>query len=229
MLEVLYEDDDLVAINKPHGLAVHRSKLVTNTDQFALQILRDQLGQRINPIHRLDRKTSGVLLFAKNLELTAAFQSALQTSQKSYVAIVRGYIDESGVIDKPLVNDSGDEQSAQTNFELLQHTELQIPFGNFSTSRYSLVLLSPKTGRMHQIRKHLNHLRHPIIGDRPHGCNKQNRLFLERWNMGTMMLHSTKLELMLPSGNEIEIKAPYSKEFERMTSVLNFDRELLNL
>jgi tRNA pseudouridine65 synthase len=229
MLDVLYEDEDLIAINKPHGLAVHRSKLIGNTDQFALQILRDQLGQHINPIHRLDRKTAGVLLFAKKLDLTSAFQHALGSGQKSYVAIVRGFIDERGNIDKALINEKGVSQSAQTNYNCLQHTEINIPQGNFDTSRYSLVHLMPQTGRMHQIRKHLNHLRHPIIGDRPHGCNKQNKFFLDQWNMGTMMLHAAKLKLSLPSGEEIEIRAPFSKEFERMTEVLNFDREFLNL
>ena len=229
MLDVLFENDDFIAINKPHGLAVHRSKLVSNTDEFAVQLLRDQIGQRVNPIHRLDRKTSGVLLFSKNLGKTAELQSILTRSTKTYVAIVRGHINESGRIDTPLTNDKGDVQDAITNYANVQHTELAIPFGKFATSRYSLVKVSPETGRMHQIRKHFNHLRHPIVGDRPHGCNKQNKLFLEKWNMKTMLLHAVRLDLNLEGSEYLQINAPLSSEFERMIIELNFDRELLNL
>ncbi|MCG8581888.1 MAG: pseudouridine synthase, partial [Bacteroidales bacterium] len=120
-------------------------------------------------------------------------------------------------LDYALTNDRGKTQDAITQFKTIKRSELPIPFGKFSTSRYSLIEVCPKTGRVHQIRKHLNHLRHPIIGDRPHGCNKQNRLFKERWNMTTMLLHAQQLELLHPVTKEqLVLKARPFEEFNRM-------------
>ncbi|HEY0111098.1 MAG TPA: pseudouridine synthase, partial [Fibrella sp.] len=184
-LPILHQANGLVAINKPHGLLVHRSFIAADASEFAVQLLRDQLGQRVYPVHRLDRKTGGVLLFA----LTEALNSAMQQQfaegrvHKTYLAIVRGYTPDELAIDYPLRRDDGDGkpgtlQEAFTSMKTVQRTEVPIPFGKHATSRYSLVELTPTTGRMHQLRKHMAHVLHPIIGDRPHGCNKQNKLFL---------------------------------------------------
>lgn len=228
MLEILCQDEWIVAINKPNGLAVHRSKMVRNTNKFALQQLRDQLGQRVSPIHRLDRKTSGVLLFSKKDECTALFQENLQQAKrKEYCAIVRGWFPDQITVNHPLINDSGTHQEAVTQFHLIEHSEIPVSQGNFSTSRYSLIQAFPKTGRMHQIRKHLNHLRHPIIGDRPHGCNKQNKLFKERWNMTSMLLHARSLHFTHPILNEqICIEASFPAEFIRMHQELGFTQTI---
>ena len=181
-LDILYQDEYLVAINKPNGLLVHRSPIAADASEFALQIVRDMLGRHVYPIHRLDRKTSGVLLFALDSVSARAFQQAMESdhSQKRYLAIVRGYFPGEINLNHPLTNDDGKTQEAETLFRCIKTTEIEIPFGKHSTSRYSLIEAFPKTGRMHQIRKHLDHLRHPIIGDRPWGCNKQNKLFLKR-------------------------------------------------
>lgn len=230
MLEVLFENEHIIAINKPHGLAVHRSKLVRNTSEFALQQLRDQIGHYVSPIHRIDRKTSGVLLFSKTQSETAKIQLVLQESQKQYLAIVRGFTEESGIIEKHLVNDSNKLQSARTTYQRLERSELNIAQGSHKTSRYSLVRVIPSTGRKHQIRKHFNHLRHPIIGDRPHGCNKQNSFFLKTWNMSTMLLHAQEVSMKNPYTDEqIRIVAPLSSEFKRMLYTLKFKTDLLNL
>lgn len=226
MLQILYEDDFILAINKPHGLAVHRSKMVSNTTEFALQILRDQVGYKVFPIHRLDRKTAGVLLFAKNSESVAPFQTVLgkEESQKRYVAITRGYTPENGVIDKSLINENEVLQDAITHFNTLKTSEIDLPLGKFKTSRFSLIEAFPKTGRFHQIRKHFNHLRHPIIGDRPHGCNKQNKLFKETFNMNIMLLHAESLKISHPITQlPLKIKAPLYSEFNRMLEVLNLN------
>lgn len=222
-LEIIYQDDYFVAINKPHGLLVHRSPIAADASVFAMQLLRDQIGQRVYPVHRLDRKTSGILLFGLNSAITALLQQnlAAQDAQKEYWAIVRGFFPEQLKVDYPLTNDRGKKQDAITNFELVEQTELPIPYGKHATSRYSLIKAFPETGRMHQIRKHCNHLRHPIIGDRPHGCNKQNRLFKERWNMTTMLLHAAQLTLVHPiHQEEMVLKATPSEEFKRMKGVL---------
>lgn len=223
-LPLLYQSNDLVAINKPHGLLVHRSPIASDASEFAVQILRDQLGQRVYPVHRLDRKTGGVLLFA----LTEAMNSSMQQQfmdgnvHKSYLAIVRGYTPDEQTIDYPLRNDeTGVSQDAITHIKTRQRTEIPLPFGKHATSRYSLVELTPTTGRMHQLRKHMAHILHPIIGDRPHGCNKQNKLFKEHFGMNTMLLHAQQLVFTHPTTAErITIMAPFQAEFDRMMEVL---------
>lgn len=223
MLEILYQDEYLVAINKPNGLLVHRSPIATNTDVYALQLLRDQLNHKVYPCHRLDRKTSGVLVFALSKEVQKMMNDAFMNNEtsKSYLAIVRGFTDDCGSIDYALTNDKGKLQEAVTHYKTYSKTEIDLPFGKFSSSRYSLVEVTPVTGRMHQIRKHFAHIFHPIIGDRPHGCNKQNKLFLEKWEMSNMLLHAESLRFVHPvSEIVVEVKASLPSEFERILNVL---------
>lgn len=225
MLEILYQDEHLIAINKPHGLLVHRSKIAKDVDEFAIQKLRDQINQIVFPVHRLDRKTSGVLLFALSKDVNSTMQQRFMNQEvsKTYKAIVRGYTNDQVKIDYQLKREDGKIQDAVTNFVTLKKTEIELPSNGFPTSRYSLIELSPETGRFHQIRKHMAHLRHPIIGDRPHGCNKQNKLFLEKYNLSSMMLHASKLIFVHPITNEeVVITADASKEFVRMQQVLEF-------
>ena len=214
-----------MAINKPYGLLVHRSAIATNADTFAVQELRNQLDRHVYPIHRLDRKTSGVLLFALDEEMHKLMQQvfAERAVEKTYLAIRRGYAEDEGTIDYALTNDKGKSQEAVTRYRTLQCTEVSVPFGKHTTSRYTLVEAKPETGRMHQLRKHFAHILHPIIGDRPHGCNKQNKLFKEQWNMTTMLLHAQTLKFTIP-GNEkpLFIEAGLSSEFKRTLSFLGF-------
>ena len=222
-LEVLYEDEFLIAIHKPNGLLVHRTKIARDADEFALQILRDQIDQKVFPTHRLDRKTSGVLLFAKDEETNRLMQTQFmdQTVSKTYKAITRGWTDDEGIIDYALTNDSGKTQDAVTHYKTLTTSEIDLPNGKFSTARFSLVELKPETGRMHQLRKHLAHIFHPIIGDRPHGCNKQNKLFKEHFSMMEMLLHAEKLEFKHPkSGSNVLVESEIQGEFKRMLSAL---------
>lgn len=224
-LEILYKDEQLVAINKPHGLAVHRSKYVGEAADYALQLLRDQLKQFVFPCHRIDRKTGGVLLFSLNIEVNSLMQQQFTSNlvEKKYLAILRGYTADSGKIDYPLINEKGKTQEAITLYKTLKKTELDIPFGSFNTSRYSLVEAKPQTGRMHQIRKHFAHIDHPIIGDRPHGCNKQNKLFKQKFDLTTMMLHASEIVFKHPiNESEIRIRADLHSEFQRMIQLLKF-------
>ncbi len=226
MLEIIYQDDHLVAINKPHGLLVHPSPIARDADEFAMQLLRDQLDQYVYPAHRLDRKTSGVLLFSLD-ETTHKHTQALFAERsigKTYLAIIRGHAEPKGTIDYALKREDGKVQEAITHYTCLDQCELDVPFGKHATSRYSLVEVKPETGRMHQIRKHMAHIFHPIIGDRPHGCNKQNRLFKEKWSMTSMMLHASSLEFDHPITDErVFIEADCQGEFTRMMRMMNFD------
>lgn len=224
ILSILYQSADLVAINKPHGLLVHRSPIASDASEFAVQILRDQLGQRVYPVHRLDRKTGGVLLFALTESMNSLMQQQFMEGDvaKTYLAIVRGFTPDEQTIDYALRNEeTGVFQDAVTHLKTIQRTEIPLPFGKHTTSRYSLVELTPTTGRMHQLRKHMAHILHPIIGDRPHGCNKQNKLFKEHFEMNTMLLHARQLAFTHPITEErIIIIAPFQAEFERMLGEL---------
>lgn len=225
-LEIVYQDEQLVAINKAPGLLVHRTNIAKDASEFALQLLRGQLGIHVYPCHRLDRKTSGVLLFALDETTNRIMQKKFSEGsvQKKYLAIVRGFTPENDLIDYPLRREDGVSRQANTKFQTLAHTKLDIPFSGQSTSRYSLVEIEPLTGRMHQIRKHFAHIFHPIIGDRPFGCNKQNKLFKEKWNMITMMLHAYSVLFDHPVNEEkILITALPSKEFLRTYKILNFN------
>ncbi len=227
-LEILYKDDVLIAINKPHGLLVHRSNIAADVKQFALQTLRDQIGQKVFPIHRLDRKTSGVLLFALTQDMYKQMQGhfARKNVKKKYIAVVRGYSPKSGTIDYPLLNqDINKEQDAITYYKTLQYSEIDIPSAGFPTSRYSLLEVIPYTGRMHQIRKHFSHIRHPILCDRPYGCNKQNKLLKHQLGLTTMLLHAKELCFFHPlTGKEITIIAPFQDEFVKSLISLGFKK-----
>ncbi len=227
MLEILFQDEHLIAINKPHGLLVHRSSIAADTSEFALQMLRDQIGQAVYPAHRLDRKTGGVLLFSLDKPTDQLIQPyfADKKMDKEYLAILRGYCPESGTIDYPLAKENGTIQDAVTHFERLGTAEVDIPLGKFDTSRYSFVKANPETGRMHQLRRHFAHIFHPIIGDRPHGCNKQNKLWKEKFEMDTMMLHASKLSFLHPhTKQQVNIEAALQPEFERVLQILNIKR-----
>lgn len=221
-LEILYKDEHYVAINKPSGLLVHRSFLDKHETQFAMQMLRDQLGQHVFPVHRLDRPTSGVLLFALSSEAAREInQQFIEGSvSKRYLALVRGFLNDSILVDKPLKEEldkiadkfaAKDKapQEAQTQFHCRHQAILPIPIGKYPTVRYSLVECLPKTGRKHQIRRHLNHLSLPIIGDVNHGDNQHNQFFREHFKLRRLMLFATELNFVHPyTQQQILIKAP---------------------
>ncbi|MBO9675495.1 MAG: pseudouridylate synthase [Sphingobacteriaceae bacterium] len=226
MLEIIYQDEHLIAINKPHGLLVHQSSIARDATEFALQLLRDQVGRHVSPVHRLDRKTGGILLFAFDKKSEIAMHQQFMNSEtgKKYLAILRGFAPDHMDIDYPLAKENGTLQDAFTSFRTLQKAEIDVPFGKHATSRYSLVEAMPKTGRMHQLRRHFSHILHPIIGDRTHGCNKQNKFFKDQWNMTTMLLHASELEFIHPVTEEkIHLKAGLHDEFKRVMDFVKME------
>lgn len=208
-LAVLYEDDDFVAVEKPSGLAVHRSDFCT--DSITVVSL---LGARANPVHRLDRATSGVLLLAKTTDAAKTIGELFTNGavRKTYLAVVRGYAETEGVIDSPLRADDerdGVLQEARTRYRRLATCELPIPVARFSTARFSLVEVCPETGRMHQIRRHFAHIRHPLVGDTRHGDGAQNRLFRTHFGVHRLVLMATELAFVHPrTGLEVVIHCP---------------------
>ncbi len=238
MLDILYRDDVLVAINKPAGLLVHRSDIDRHETRFAVQLLRDQIGQRVHPLHRLDKGTSGVLLFALDAASAREVGGQFQRDEihKRYLAIVRGWPPEAGVIDHALsrqFDDYGRKFSADsaaeplpavTEYRRLATVELPEAVDRYPTSRYALVELSPRTGRQHQLRRHLKHIAHPIIGDATWGKGVHNRFFQQRFGCGRLLLACTRLELRHPhDGHTLSIAAPLEESFAGMLPALGWD------
>lgn len=196
---VLYRDDHLVAVHKPAGLLVHRNAHA-GREPFLLQILRDRLGRRLYPVHRLDRPTSGLMIMALSPQAAhvLALQFANQEVAKAYLAVTRGFTPARGLIDNPLKSESGVMQEARTEFTRLATAEIPHPVGPNPTARYSLLRVSPKTGRTHQIRRHFAHIRHPLIGDVLRGDGRQNRFFREYFGLQRLLLASVELTFRHP-------------------------------
>ena len=226
MLEILYRDEHLIAINKPSGLLVHKSFYSGEADTYAIQELKKQIGQKVYPVHRLDRKTSGVLLFTLDKEMLKIMSGvfAAREVEKKYIAILRGWTKEEETIDYDLVNENEVKQNAITRYRRLQTSEIDLPFLKHQTSRYCLVEATPETGRFHQLRKHFKHILHPILGCRKHGCNKQNKLWLQTFGISKMTLHAHQLAFNHPiSGEKITINATIDNEFKKVGDILNLD------
>ena len=226
MLEIVYQDDWIVAINKPSGLLVHRSFMDSAATEFAVQLLRDQLGCWVQPVHRLDRPTSGVLVFSLEKEVANDLmaQFADHLPQKRYLAVVRGYCEGEGVLDYALKREVDDytqastavEQEAVTHWKCLKTVELPYAVGKFTTARFSLMELKPETGRKHQLRRHMAHLRHPMIGDTRHGDGVQNKFFRETLGIQRLLLHASGIRFTHPvTGCEVEMVAGYDEAFEK--------------
>jgi len=214
MLKLHYLDEHLVVVHKPSGLLVHRSNIDRHETRFLLQELRDQIGQRVYPVHRLDKPTSGLMVFALNKACAQYFTQAFteKTVEKTYLAVVRGYVDNQ-VIDYPLkeqldkmtdamVQADKAAQSALSEVDVLGKVELPIPVGRYPQSRFSLVRLKPHTGRKHQLRRHMAHIRHPILGDTSHGDGKQNAFAREHLNLHRLGLIAHTLAFTHPVGGE---------------------------
>lgn len=226
-LPVLYRDDHVVVIDKPSGLLVHRSPIDRHERRFAVQLLRDQLGQRVYPVHRLDKGTSGALAFALDRESAAALATAFASGAvaKTYLAVVRGWPDDAGVIEHALepVADAyapaatGTARAARTSYRTLGRIELPVSVDRYPTSRYALVELVPDTGRRHQLRRHLAHVSHPIIGDSTYGKGRHNRLFAERYVVRRLMLACVRLEFDHPvTRRRIDVRVDPGPEFARL-------------
>ncbi len=242
LVEIIYEDEFLVAINKEAGLLVHRSWLDKGETRFAMQLTRDAVGCHVFPVHRLDKPTSGVLLFAKSpsvaRSLTEAFTEHKVT--KRYLAVVRGFMSEQGVVDyalsfKPdaIADKFADldkpAQEAVTHWQRLAQVEL--PFAvskKHETSRYSLMRLTPETGRKHQLRRHMRHLFHHIVGDTSHGDGRHNRFFRTQYDCTRMLLHAQTLALNHPvTGEPLLLKAELDSQWLHILEKFDWENSIV--
>jgi tRNA pseudouridine65 synthase len=235
MLDILYRDDYLAAVAKPPGLLVHRTALDRGETRFALQMLRDQLGQPVWPVHRLDKGTSGVLLFALDASTASRLGQAFESGpgpRKTYVAMVRGWPADDGLIDHPLKRMPDDMRSermqvqeAQTRYRTLTRGELPLAQGQFANTRVAQIELQPLTGRRHQLRRHMKHIAHPIVGDATHGKGPLNRAVAELIGLQRLWLHAWQLELEHPaSGQALCITSPLPEHWQVWSPFLSSPR-----
>lgn len=234
-LPIVYRDEHLVVINKPTGLLVHRSPIDRHETRFAVQLLRDQLGQHVYPIHRLDKPTSGLLVFALNPDIARTLSEHFndRTVHKQYLALVRGHMTNQRldyplsvqldrIADKHRQQDK-DAQPAVTRFTTLARCELPFAVDRYPQSRYSLVLCEPETGRKHQIRRHLKHAGHPIIGDAKHGKSVHNRFFASHFGAGHLLLSAVGLQLPHPvSGGLLTLQCPLAPAFAAAVAAIEW-------
>jgi len=225
MLRILYRDEALIAVDKPAGLLVHRSQIDAQEERFALQMLRDQIGQPVWPLHRLDKGTSGVLLFALSAEVASLMGPVFEQggASKRYQALVRGWpAEDAGLIDHPLARDPEKPSAGQpmltarTEWRVLRRLEWPLTVdARFPTSRFSLLELKPQEGRRHQIRRHLKHIAHPIVGDATHGKGPLNRAVAAHLGLQRLWLHALELEVTHPLGGQpLKLHAELGPEWD---------------
>ena len=220
-LPVLYRDDALVVVDKPAGMIVHRGW--AQDEVTALSVLRGMLGHWVYPVHRLDRGTSGALIFALSAEIASVLGESFMEDRvsKRYLALVRGQAPEQALIDHAIAKEPGKpKQPAQTRVARLWSHPLSDEQTGISRN-YSWVEAWPLTGRAHQVRRHLKHINHPIIGDVRYGKAEHNRLFRRRLGLTRMALHAERVSFAHPlHGALLEVVAPLPEELAGVLQAL---------
>jgi tRNA pseudouridine65 synthase len=231
-LPLLYRDSRYVFVHKPAGMLVHRSRL-SRDRVFVMQTLRDQLGARVYPVHRLDRATSGVLAFGLDPDAAQrlAGEFAHRRIAKRYLAVVRGWLDADGTIDHPVADQDGPARpaAAVTRYRRLSQIELPEPVDRYPTARYSLACVDPLTGRRQQIRKHFKHISHHLIGDTTHGHGRHNRFYREHLGLHRLLLLAYRLRLTHPySGRALDVHAELDDDWCRVLALFDLSGAMLH-
>jgi len=221
-LEIIFEDEYIICVNKPNNMLVHHAYLSRNLadETSLLQFIIEETGLKVYPIHRLDRKTSGLILLAKKTEHVSKFQELFTADeiQKTYFGVVRGHSPETKIIDSPVKGkDANVHKEALTHLKTLENITLNIPVKPYDSSRYSLVELSPKTGRMHQLRVHTLKISHPLIGDAKYGDKNHDIMFDKNFGWKNLFLHAGKLEFKHPfSSEKLILKASFPVDWNTL-------------
>ena len=231
-LQVCYLDDAMVVVDKPAGMLVHRSGIDARETVFLMQTLRDQLGQHVFPVHRLDKPTSGLVIFALSSEVARELSLLFErgTVDKSYLAFVRGHAPPSVSIDHPLRDEvdskgrkikEGVVREASTELTTLASWTVPEPVDRYPEARYSKVQLKPITGRYRQLRRHMKHISHPILGDVRYGKGTHNRFVEDRVGIKRLWLHACSLTFSHPKSQEIvTIQSAMPSDFNQMEAWL---------
>jgi tRNA pseudouridine65 synthase len=226
--DILYMDEAVVAVNKPPGMLVHRSHMDRHSTTV-MRGVRELTGKMVWPVHRLDRPTSGTLLMTFSRELAAVLNDDFRYRRvtKEYLAVVRGFTHEAAEVDYPVKNSRGNAQDAVSRYEKVAQVELPIAVGRYETARYSLVRVTPETGRYHQIRQHFHHISHPIAGDTVYGDGRHNRLFRERLVCRRLLLFSVSLTFAHPvDGRMITVRSGFGGEERALFGRLGWTAEI---
>jgi tRNA pseudouridine65 synthase len=230
-IEILYQDEHLIAVNKPAGLLAHASRMATDVDVDLLDTLRQQVGGSIHLVHRLDRATSGLVLAARNSEMAGMLgrQFMERSVQKRYLGVVRGWPAAEGEIDYALpdVRDNSPRKPALTRFRTLATATVAVPLGKYPEQRYALVEASPHTGRYRQIRKHFHHVSHHLIGDTSHGRTEHNRLFKIEFGVHQLLLHAHQLDFQHPAdARRMLLTAPLDAVWQKLLLRLDWQQHV---
>ena len=242
-LQIVYQDEVMVIIDKPSGVMTHKSRIAEDESASAMELLRDQIGRWVYPVHRLDRATSGLLVFGLDKDSARALHSAFANGdvEKKYWAVTRGHGPQAEVIDRPLkekrdrVTDKKADrdkpaQRAKTVITTLAHCTLPVPLGRYPSARFSLVEARPLTGRRHQLRRHLAGISYPIIGDTTHGRGEQNRFFRAHFNSHRLMLAAVSIALPHPKTGQRQVfQTPLSGSMSRVCRSLFQEEAQVNL
>jgi tRNA pseudouridine65 synthase len=207
-LDIIYEDDYILCVNKVNNMLVHHAHHSRNIadEQALLQLIQEKRNLKVHPIHRLDRKTSGIILLAKETVYVSKFQALFNDNEieKIYYGVVRGHSPESKIIDSPVKGRDGKVyKEAETHLKTIAKITLEIPVKPYDSSRYSLVQFTPKTGRMHQLRVHSLKISHPLIGDAKYGDKNHDLMFEENFAWRNLFLHAGELKFKHPFTNKI--------------------------
>lgn len=229
-LPVLYADAQIAVVNKPAGVMAHDSKLARGETDFVADRLRVQFGKPVFLIHRLDRATSGCLLVAFDRDSASTLGKVLMSREmeKDYLAVCRGWPEPDFIVDHAIDGGPGkpEKKPALTRFVRLATGELPLPSGDFETSRYALLRCQPETGRFRQIRRHLKHAFHHLVGDTSHGDGRHNRHF-RMHGVHRMLLHAVRLSFPHPStGERIDVVAPLDTEFLKAYALFGWEADL---
>lgn len=221
LLDIIWEDDDILLVNKPCGLAAHRSRLVGADDDYLIDRLRRQVAGPLHLAHRLDRATSGAMVVARSAAMASELgqQWMAGAVERRYLAVCRGWPDEQGRIERPLngAGRQGERRAARTDWQRLATVEVPIAMGPYAAQRYALLDVHPATGRYRQIRRHLSWLSHPLIGDTSHGRNEHNRLFRQHYGSHRLLLHATTLQFRHPRDARLmRLHAPVDDDWRRL-------------
>ncbi len=218
-IEIIHQDNYCILVNKPNNVLVHHSFHSRNKidEKSLLQLLENQLGRKFYPVHRLDRKTSGIILLATKKEYVSKFQILFTTNEikKTYYGVVRGFTQDQMVINSPVKGkDALVYKEAETHLQLLENITVDIPVKPYDRSRYALVQLKPKTGRMHQLRIHMNKIAHPLINDAKYGDKNHNIMYEDQFGWKNLFLHAGSLEFIHPfTKKAFNVKARFFKDW----------------
>lgn len=228
--DILYCDDHLLVVNKPAGVPVHGSRMLEGRPDTLLAMVREATGRMVHAAHRLDRPVSGALLMAFDKETLAALSQAFELHEidKRYLAVARGWTETQGLIDYPLRpprderRETDEAREASTRYKRLATVELPFEVPPYASARYSLLELEPVTGRRHQLRRHLKHISHHLVGDTTYGKGEHNRLFRDRFDCDRLLLHSQSLVFPHPiEGQRVTVTAPLDGPFEKVRDLFH--------